>query len=214
MESIPNDPPTNAPEWTVSDLSQALKRTVEDAYAYVRVRGEVSGYRGPHSSGHAYFALKDEGAKIDAVIWKGSFARLKVRPEEGMEVIAHGRLTTFPGKSSYQIVIDRIEPAGLGAIMVLIEERRKRLAAEGLFDEARKKRLPFLPTVVGVVTSPTGSVIRDILHRLAPCSGLACSRAGRDVGGGSGGRHSRFQRARSARSDSEAGCADRCTRRR
>ena len=167
MESIPHDPPTNAPEWSVSELSQALKRTVEDAYAYVRVRGEVSGYRGPHSSGHAYFALKDEGAKIDAVIWKGSFARLKVRPEEGMEVIAHGRLTTFPGKSSYQIVIDRIEPAGLGAIMVLIEERRKRLAAEGLFDEARKKRLPFLPTVVGVVTSPTGSVIRDILHRLA-----------------------------------------------
>lgn len=167
MDVIQDEDRGNTPEWSVSELSQALKRTVEDAFGYVRIRAEVSGFRGPHSSGHAYFALKDEGAKIDAVIWKGSYARLKVKPEEGMEVIAHGRLTTFPGKSSYQIVIERLEPAGLGAIMLLIEERRRRLAAEGLFDEARKRPLPFLPTVIGVVTSPTGAVIRDILHRLA-----------------------------------------------
>ena len=157
----------NIPEWSVSELSAALKRTVEDAYGYVRVRGEVSGYRGPHSSGHAYFSLKDEGARIDAVIWRGTFNRIKFKPEEGLEVIATGRLTTFPGKSTYQIVIDRLEPAGLGALMALLEERKKKLAAEGLFDEARKQLLPFLPDVIGVVTSPTGAVIRDILHRLA-----------------------------------------------
>ncbi|GLS22550.1 exodeoxyribonuclease 7 large subunit [Labrys miyagiensis] len=164
---LPDSQPSNAPEWTVSELSGALKRTVEDAFGYVRVRGEISGYRGPVASGHAYFALKDEGAKIDAVIWKGNMARLKQRPEEGMEVIAHGRLTTFPGKSSYQIIIDRLEPAGLGALMALLEERRRKLAAEGLFDESRKRALPFLPRVVGVVTSPTGAVIRDILHRIS-----------------------------------------------
>ena len=164
---LPDSAPSNAPEWSVSELSQALKRTVEESFGYVRVRGEISGYRGPVASGHAYFALKDEGAKIDAVIWKGTMARLKTRPEEGLEVIAHGKLTTFPGKSSYQIIIERLEPAGLGALMVLLEERRKRLAAEGLFDEARKKPLPYLPEVIGVVTSPTGAVIRDILHRLA-----------------------------------------------
>jgi exodeoxyribonuclease VII large subunit len=158
---------TNAPEWTVSELSQALRRTVEEAYGYVRVRGEISGYRGQHGSGHAYFSLKDEGARIDAVVWKSSFSRLKTKPQEGLEVIAHGKLTTFPGKSSYQIVIERLEPAGVGALMALLEERRRRLAAEGLFDEARKRPIPFLPAVIGVVTSPTGAVIRDILHRLA-----------------------------------------------
>src|SRR5215472_15244195 len=157
----------NIPEWSVSELSAALKRTVEDAYGYVRVRGEVSGYRGPHSSGHAYFSLKDEGARIDAVIWRGTFNRIKFKPEEGLEVIATGRLTTFPGKSTYQIVIDRLEPAGVGALMALLEERKKKLAAEGLFDAARKQLLPYLPDVIGVVTSPTGAVIRDILHRLA-----------------------------------------------
>jgi exodeoxyribonuclease VII large subunit len=163
----PDSQPSNAPEWSVSELSGALKRTVEDAFGYVRVRGEISGYRGPVASGHAYFALKDEGAKIDAVIWKGNLGRLKQRPEEGMEVIAHGRLTTFPGKSSYQIIIDRLEPAGLGALMALLEERRRKFAAEGLFDETRKRALPFLPRVIGVVTSPTGAVIRDILHRVS-----------------------------------------------
>ncbi|QIS94666.1 exodeoxyribonuclease VII large subunit [Nitratireductor mangrovi] len=162
-----NDSPTNAAEFTVSEISGALKRTVEDAFGNVRVRGEISGYRGPHSSGHAYFALKDERARLEAVIWRGTFARLKIRPEEGMEVIAQGRLTTYPGSSKYQIVIDSLEPAGAGALMALLEERRRKLAAEGLFDDQRKKRLPYLPRVIGVVTSPTGAVIRDILHRIA-----------------------------------------------
>ncbi len=156
----------NIPEWTVSELSAALKRTVEDAYGHVRVRGEISGYRGPHSSGHCYFALKDDSAKIDAVIWKSALARLRMRPEEGLEVLVTGRLTTFPGQSKYQIVIETLEPAGLGALMALLEERKKRLAAEGLFDAARKQPLPFLPDAIGVITSPTGAVIRDILHRL------------------------------------------------
>jgi exodeoxyribonuclease VII large subunit len=157
----------NVAEFTVSELSSALKRTVEDNYGYVRVRGEISGYRGPHSSGHCYFALKDESAKIDAVIWKGTFGRMKVKPEEGLEVIVTGRLTTYPSRSSYQIVVETLEPAGLGALMALLEERKRKLAAEGLFDPARKQLLPFLPDVIGVVTSPTGAVIRDILHRLA-----------------------------------------------
>jgi exodeoxyribonuclease VII large subunit len=162
-----NEPRVNIPEWTVSELSAALKKTVEDAYGFVRVRGEITGYRGPHSSGHVYFALKDEGAKIDAVIWRGAFGRIRFKPEEGLEVIATGKLTTYPGRSSYQIVIESLEPAGVGALMALLEERKKKLAAEGLFDEARKQLIPFLPGIVGVVTSPTGAVIRDILHRLA-----------------------------------------------
>jgi len=157
---------TNAPELSVTELANALKRTVEDRFGRVRVRGEISNYRGPHASGHAYFCLKDQGARLDAVIWKGTFLRLRTRPQEGLEVVATGRITTFPGKSSYQIVIDALEPAGVGALMALLDERRKTLAAEGLFDEARKRPLPFLPKVVGVVTSPTGAVIRDILHRL------------------------------------------------
>lgn len=163
----PGRPLSNAPEVSVSELSQALKRTVEDTFGYVRVRGEISGYRGPHSSGHAYFCLKDEGAKIDAVVWRATFQKLKFRPEEGMEVTATGRLTTYPNKSAYQIVVDALEPAGVGALLAQLEERRKRLAAEGLFHDGRKSPLPFLPEVIGVVTSPTGAVIRDILHRLA-----------------------------------------------
>ncbi|MCK0197980.1 exodeoxyribonuclease VII large subunit [Ancylobacter sp. 6x-1] len=166
-KATPDSPVTNAPDWSVSELSGALKRTVEDAFGHVRVRGEISGYRGPHSSGHAYFSLKDANARLDAVVWKGTMARLKVRPEEGLEVVAIGRITTFPGKSSYQIVIDQIEFAGAGAIMAMLEERKRRLAAEGLFDATRKRRPPFLPQVIGVVTSPTGAVIRDILHRLS-----------------------------------------------
>lgn len=160
-------PATNATEYTVSEISGALKRTVEDTFGNVRVRGEISGYRGPHSSGHAYFALKDERSRLEAVIWKGTFSRLRFRPEEGMEVIAQGRLTTYPGSSKYQIVIDSLEPAGAGALMALLDERRRRLAAEGLFDDSRKRRLPYLPRVIGVVTSPTGAVIRDIIHRIA-----------------------------------------------
>jgi exodeoxyribonuclease VII large subunit len=158
--------PTNAPEWSVSDLAGALKRTLEDAFGHVRLRGEISGFRGPHSSGHVYFCLKDESARIDAVIWKGTYGRLRFKPQEGIEVIATGRITTFPGKSAYQIVVESLVPAGIGALMQILEERRRKLAAEGLFAESRKRPLPFLPRVVGVVTSPTGAVIRDILHRL------------------------------------------------
>jgi exodeoxyribonuclease VII large subunit len=161
------DPATNAPALTVSELSGALKRMIEDRFGYVRVRGEISNYRGPHSSGHAYFSLKDQNARIDAVIWKGVFSRMRIKPEEGLEVIATGKITTFPGKSTYQIVIEELEPAGVGALMALVEERRRKLAAEGLFDQARKRPIPYLPEVVGIVTSPTGAVIRDILHRIA-----------------------------------------------
>lgn len=160
-------PRGNIGEFTVSEIAFSVKRTIEDAFGHVRVRGEISGYRGPHSSGHAYFSLKDDKARIEAVVWRGVFQRLRFRPEEGMEVIATGKLTTFPGGSKYQIVIEALEPAGVGALMALLEDRRRRLAAEGLFDEVRKKPLPFLPRVVGVVTSPTGAVIRDILHRLS-----------------------------------------------
>ena len=157
---------SNAGEYTVSEISGALKRTVEDAFGFVRVRGEISGYRGPHSSGHAYFSLKDERARLEAVVWRTAFSKLKFKPEEGMEVIATGRITTFPGASKYQIVIEAIEPAGAGALMALLEARRKAFTEEGLFDAERKVKLPYLPRVIGVVTSPTGAVIRDILHRL------------------------------------------------
>ncbi|MCO5063343.1 MAG: exodeoxyribonuclease VII large subunit [Rhizobiaceae bacterium] len=165
-EPFETDSATNATEYTVSEISGALKRTVEDAFGNVRVRGEISGYRGPHSSGHAYFALKDDRARIEAVIWRGTMSRLRFRPEEGMEVIASGKLTTYPGSSKYQIVIDNLEPAGAGALMALLEERKRRLQAEGLFDAARKRPLPYMPGVIGVITSPTGAVIRDILHRI------------------------------------------------
>jgi len=140
----------NAPEFTVSELSSALKRTVEDTFGHVRVRGEISGFRGPHSSGHCYFALKDENAKIEAVIWKFAHARMRFKPQEGLEVIATGKLTTYPGSSKYQIVIEALEPAGIGALMALMEERKRKLGAEGLFDEARKQLLPWLPEVIGV----------------------------------------------------------------
>ena len=159
--------PTNIQEFTVSDLSSALKRVVEDQFSFVRLRGEISGYRGPHSSGHAYFSIKDQHAKIDAVIWKGVLSRMRVRPEEGLEVVASGKITTFPGKSTYQIVVEALEPAGMGALMTLLADRRRKLAAEGLFANERKRKLPFMPQTIGVITSPTGAVIRDILHRLS-----------------------------------------------
>ncbi len=158
---------TNAPEFSVSELSGAIKRTMEESFERVRVRGEISGYRGAHYSGHSYFALKDQNAKIDAIIWKGVFSRLKFKPEEGMEVIATGKITTFPGKSSYQIVIDQLEPAGVGALLAQLEERKRRLAAEGLFSPDRKQLIPYLPEVIGVITSPTGAVIHDIIHRIS-----------------------------------------------
>ncbi len=157
--------PGNSPEFTVTELSGAVKRTVEGAFAHVRVRGEVGRLSLPRS-GHIYLDLKDDRSVLAGVIWKGVAARMTHRPEEGMEVIATGRITTFPGQSKYQLVIDDIRPAGVGALMAMLEKRRKALAAEGLFDEGRKKALPFLPEVIGVVTSPSGAVIRDILHRL------------------------------------------------
>ena len=163
---------TNLVEYTVSELAFALKRTVEDAYGLVKLRGEISGFKGRHSSGHCYFTLKDEGACIEAVIWRSTYERLKFKPDEGLEVVARGRITTYPDRSKYQIVIDALEPAGIGALLAQLEDRKKRLAAEGLFEDARKRALPFLPRIIGVVTSPTGAVIRDILHRLAdrfPC---------------------------------------------
>jgi exodeoxyribonuclease VII large subunit len=155
----------NNPEFTVSELSASLKRTLEDAYGYVRVRGEL-GKVSYHSNGHVYFDLKDEKACIAGVIWRSSAARIKLKLEMGLEVIASGRITTYPGRSQYQLIVDTVEPAGLGALMALLDERKRRLAAEGLFEDARKQLLPYLPTVIGIVTSPTGAVIRDILHRL------------------------------------------------
>jgi len=159
-------PGGNLPEYTVSELSLALKRSIEQGFSHVRVRGEVSGWK-RHGSGHCYLALKDADAVLDAVCWRMTAIRLSVKPEDGMEVVCTGRLTTFPGRSKYQLVIDTMELAGAGALLKLLEDRRKRLAAEGLFDAERKKKLPFLPGVIGIVTSPTGAVIRDILHRLA-----------------------------------------------
>lgn len=167
MAEFPHSPPAphNVPEYTVSEISRDIKGTIEGRYEHVRVKGEISGFK-RHSSGHLYFALKDEDAVLDAVCWRGSAAKLAIRPEDGLEVVASGRLTTYPGRSKYQMVVERLEISGQGALLALLEERRKKLAAEGLFAPERKKKLPFLPEVIGVVTSPTGAVIRDILHRL------------------------------------------------
>ena len=158
-------PLSNLPEYSVSEISGALKRMVEENFAFVRVRGEISGLKF-HSSGHVYFDLKDDKSVLNAVIWRGVAGRLRVKPEAGLEVICTGKLSTYPGSSRYQIIVEQVELAGLGALMAMLEERRKRLTAEGLFDAARKKKLPFLPGVIGVITSPTGAVIRDIMHRL------------------------------------------------
>src|SRR6478752_10708288 len=162
----PPSGPSNVPEFSVSELSFALKRQLEGAFPRVRVRGEISQPSFPRS-GHCYFRIKDENAVIDAVCWKTTLPRLGIKVEEGMEVIATGKITTYAGSSRYQIIIDRLELAGEGALLKLLEDRRKKLAAEGLFDLDRKRPLPFLPEVIGVVTSPSGAVIRDILHRLA-----------------------------------------------
>ncbi|MCB9956842.1 MAG: exodeoxyribonuclease VII large subunit [Caulobacterales bacterium] len=155
----------NVHEYTVSELAGAVKRTIEDGFSFVRVRGEL-GRVTRAGSGHVYLDLKDDKAVLSSVIWKGNAERIRFAPEQGMEVIATGRMTTFPGQSRYQLVIDSLEPAGVGALMALFEERKKKLAAEGLFAPERKRPLPFLPEVIGVVTSPSGAVIRDILHRL------------------------------------------------
>ena len=157
--------PSNSPEFTVSELSGAVKKVIEGEFGLVRVRGEVGRISRP-ASGHLYFALKDDRASLDAVSWKGQVAKMQVRPEEGMEVIATGRMTTFPGQSKDQLIVDDVAPAGAGALMAMLEKRKAALSAEGLFDPARKKPIPYLPHVIGVVTSPSGAVIRDILHRL------------------------------------------------
>ena len=164
-KSIPTEAHNLAAE-SVSDVTRRLKRTVEGAFDRVRIRGEISGFKRA-ASGHLYFALKDTDAVMDAVCWRGQAGRLSVSPEEGLEVIATGRLTVYGQRSKYQIVIEQLEIAGEGALLKLLEERRRKLAAEGLFEEERKRPLPYLPDVIGVVTSPTGAVIRDILHRLA-----------------------------------------------
>jgi len=156
----------NQPVYTVSEVSQKVKRIVEDHFGIIRIRGEISGFK-QASSGHIYFRLKDDQAVIDGVMWRGTAGKLPFKAEDGLEVLCTGKITTYPGKSSYQIVVERMEPAGAGALMALLEKRRKQLEEEGLFKAERKKSLPFLPRVVGVITSPTGAVIRDILHRIA-----------------------------------------------
>ena len=160
-----SEPISNTPEFTVSELAFSLKRTVEETFGHVRVRGEL-GRVTVAKSGHCYLDVKDDKAVINSIIWKGVMGRLSMRPEEGMEVICEGKLSTYPGRSNYQLIIDKMELAGAGALMALFEKRKKMLAAEGLFEAERKRELPFMPKTIGVVTSPTGSVIRDILHRI------------------------------------------------
>ena len=171
MTEVADDADSNARPYSVSELAFALKRTLEDAYGFVRLRGELSKVTF-HSNGHVYLTVKDERAAIDGVVWKGSVRNLKVRPEQGLEVVVTGKITTYPAGSRYQIVIDSMEAAGIGALLAQLEKVKARLAAEGLFETSRKKPLPSMPSVVGVITSPTGAVIRDILHRIRdrwPC---------------------------------------------
>lgn len=167
FDDAPDEGPAgdNSPEYTVGELSGAIKRVIENEFGHVRVRAEVGRVSLPRS-GHMYLDLKDDKAVMAGIIWKGVAARLQTLPEEGMEVIATGRITTFPGQSKYQIIIEDIQPAGMGALMAVLEKRKAALSAEGLFDADRKKPLPYLPEIIGVVTSPSGAVIRDILHRL------------------------------------------------
>ncbi|MDQ1848325.1 exodeoxyribonuclease VII large subunit [Gemmobacter fulvus] len=179
-------PQGNQPEFTVSELSGAVKRVIEGEFGLVRVRGEVGRVSRP-ASGHLYFDLKDDRSVIAAISWKGQVAKMQTRPEEGMEVVATGRMTTFPGQSKYQLIVEDVAPAGAGALMAMLEKRRAALQAEGLFDPARKQQIPYLPAVIGVITSPSGAVIRDILHRLrdrfprhvliwpVPVQGQACA---------------------------------------
>ena len=152
---------TNVPEYSVSEISGAVKRTLEGAFGRVRVRGEITDFK-RYPSGHLYFSLKDEGAKISGIVWKSGVSRLGLVPENGVEVIATGKLTTYGERSSYQLIVERMEYAGAGALLARIEMLKKRLGEEGLFAEERKRRLPMLPTVVGVVTSPAGAVLHDI----------------------------------------------------
>ena len=162
----PEPPPeSNAAAYSVSDLAFAMKKTLEDAYGFVRLRGEISKVT-RHASGHIYLTLKDERASIDGVVWKGSVRGLKHQPQMGLEVIVTGRITTYPARSSYQLVIETMEPAGVGALLAQLERLKEKLRGEGLFEPGRKRSLPASPAVIGVITSPTGAVVRDILHRI------------------------------------------------
>ena len=165
-ELFGQDIQSNAHSFTVSQISRKLQQVIEKEFGYVSIRGEVSNYRGPHSSGHVYFVLKDDKACLDAVIWKHAFSKLRHLPQEGLEVVVKGKLTTYAGSSRYQINIESLEPAGQGALMALLEQRKKEFEKEGLFSKARKRALPKLPRTIGVITSPTGAVICDIRHRL------------------------------------------------
>jgi exodeoxyribonuclease VII large subunit len=164
-ENSPTAPASNVPELSVSELAFSLKRTLEETYGRVRVRGELGRITFP-KSGHMYADLKDADACLNVICWKTALPKLSVKPEEGLEVICTGRVSSYPARSNYQLIIESMELAGAGALLKMLEERRKKLAAEGLFDPARKKKLPYLPEIIGVVTSPTGAVIRDIMHRL------------------------------------------------
>ncbi|MCB9987939.1 MAG: exodeoxyribonuclease VII large subunit [Rhodospirillales bacterium] len=164
-EQAPINTQGNVPEFSVAELAFSLKRTLEDTYGHVRVRGELAGVK-VAASGHLYADIKDEDANINIVCWRGTMGRLSVKPEEGLEVIITGKVSSYPKSSRYQIIVESMEMAGEGALLKMLEERKKKLAAEGLFDPARKQKLPFLPRTIGVVTSPTGAVIRDIMHRL------------------------------------------------
>lgn len=157
---------SNLIELSVSDLAESLKKTIEEQFSYVKIRGEISGFK-RHSSGHLYFSLKDDGALINAIMWKGTTSRLSFSPEDGLEVIATGKVTTYAGRSQYQIIVDNMSPAGVGALMALLEKRKAQFIAEGLFDTNRKKKIPFLPKVIAILTSETGAVIHDIIHRLS-----------------------------------------------
>ena len=168
----------NIPEYSVTELSSALKSTIEDNFGYVRIKGELSGIN-KHSSGHIYLTLKDENAIINGIIWRSSVTKIKIQPEEGLEVICSGKISTgynpgrYPGRSNYQITIDSMKPAGVGALMAILEERKQKLKIEGLFEEIHKKTLPKYPTSIGVITSPTGAVLQDIKHRISdrfPCN--------------------------------------------
>ncbi len=190
----------NAPEFSVSELSSALKRAIEDRFGYVRVRGEISGYRGPHSSGHVYFSLKDANARLDAVIWKGVFGRMRVKPEEGLEVVVTGKITTFPGKSAYQIIVESLEPAGVGALMALLEARRRKIGRGGPVRRraqaiaalsAARHRRRHLADGRGDPRHPA-SPLRSLSR---PRAGVAGARAGGDLGGGGRAGDPRLQRA-------------------
>ena len=168
----------NIPEYSVTELSTALKSTIEDNFGYVRIKGELSGINN-HSSGHIYLTLKDENAVINGIIWRSSVAKIKIRPEEGLEVICTGKISTgynpgrYAGRSNYQITIDTMKPAGAGALMAILEERKEKLKSEGLFEIHHKKSIPKYPSTIGVITSPTGAVLQDIKHRVSerfPCN--------------------------------------------